>query len=75
MMTTPPVVDLLVSASSVNENAGSAAAVITALLDHAATVDTLVTQVHQAQRTMAVTTRWTTSRSASVPERPEGRSI
>ena len=39
----PPVVDLLVSASSVNENAGSAAAVITALLDHAATVDTLVT--------------------------------
>ena len=39
----PPVVDLLVSASSVNENAGSAAAVITAQLDHAATVDTLVT--------------------------------
>ena len=39
----PPVVDLLVSTSSVNENDGSAAAVITALLDHAATVDTLVT--------------------------------
>ena len=39
----PPVVDLLVSAGSVNESAGSAAAVITALLDHAATVDTLVT--------------------------------
>ena len=39
----PPVVDLLVSASSVNESSGSAAAAITALLDHAATVDTLVT--------------------------------
>ena len=39
----PPVVDLLVSTSSVNESAGNAAAVITALLDHAATVDTLVT--------------------------------
>ena len=39
----PPVLDLLVSASSVNESSGSAAAAITALLDHAATVDTLVT--------------------------------